>query len=172
MKNINSLKSRLSSNNILLVQNENGHLCYAGFEWRSPATDTEISKFEKANKIMLPDDYKEFLKTSNGATLFKDIEYGQWGCVLYGLDELIEKSKQVKNAYGDLFKESWLVFAEWLGDGDLFIFDLEKVSNNEKKYLLYGGGCDSPADYRYLRNFEIWLDRLIVAQGAKYWLWF
>ncbi|MFA5384759.1 MAG: SMI1/KNR4 family protein [Eubacteriales bacterium] len=52
----------------------------AGFEWNTPATNEDIQVFEKENKIILPDGYKEFLLISNGALLFKDNEYGQWGC--------------------------------------------------------------------------------------------
>ena len=35
-----------------------------------PATDSQIEEFEKAENVIIPDDYKEFLKITNGALLF------------------------------------------------------------------------------------------------------
>lgn len=76
MKSIETLKNRLTVNNTLFVQNENGFTGEMGFEWREPASDLEIKKFEIQHNIILPADFKKFLKISNGAILFKDIQYG------------------------------------------------------------------------------------------------
>lgn len=78
MKPIESLKARLS-NDKLLVQNEKGFLSTVGFEWNPAATDKEIAEFETVLHHQLPAEFKEFLKISNGATFFKDLDYGQWG---------------------------------------------------------------------------------------------
>jgi len=34
-----------------------------GFEWRNPATDIAVQSFEAKNNIILPDGYKNFLKS-------------------------------------------------------------------------------------------------------------
>lgn len=47
MKPIEALKSRLINNSILEIQNENGFVGKMGFEWNQPATDIEITEFEK-----------------------------------------------------------------------------------------------------------------------------
>jgi len=46
MKAIKALKSRLSKNNTLFIQNEGGHLPEAGFEWSKAAINEEIRNFE------------------------------------------------------------------------------------------------------------------------------
>ncbi len=86
MKVIKALKSRLSKKNTLLIQNEGGHISEAGFEWNSAATAEEIQEFEISNQVILPKEYNQFLTISNGALLFKNIDYGQWGCNILGLN--------------------------------------------------------------------------------------
>ena len=80
-----------------------------GFKWKEPATALEINDFEEKHNIILPEDFKKFLKISNGAVLFEDIQYGQWGCKIYGLDEITDISNEVKS-WGYELKPEWLVF--------------------------------------------------------------
>lgn len=94
MKPIESLKARLS-NDKLLVQNEKGFLSTVGFEWNPAATDKEIAEFETVLHHQLPAEFKEFLKISNGATFFKDLDYGQWGFHILSLAELSEIQSKV-----------------------------------------------------------------------------
>ena len=172
MKSIETLKNRLTVNNTLFVQNENGFTGEMGFEWREPASDLEIKKFEIQHNIILPADFKKFLKISNGAILFKDIQYGQWGCKIYGLDEIIDISNHVKDWWYEL-KPEWIVFATWLGDCDILIFDLTKSKNGINHYIIDGEQGEEVGDWINIKgNFEKWIDRLIVAQGAKYWRWY
>ncbi len=172
MKSIETLKNRLTVNNTLFVQNENGFTGEMGFEWREPASDLEIKKFEIQHNIILPADFKKFLKISNGAILFKDIQYGQWGCKIYGLDEIIDISNHVKD-WGYELKPEWIVFATWLGDCDILIFDLTKSKNGINHYIIDGEQGEEVGDWINIKgNFEKWIDRLIVAQGAKYWRWY
>lgn len=172
MKAVDSLKKRLTIENTLNVQNEDGYLAEAGFEWRKPATDEEIQQFEVENGTKLPEQFKEFLKISNGATLFKDIKYGQWGCNILGLNELIMVTREAKNRGYDL-SDKWLVFATWLGDGDMVVFDLEKYNAGERNYIIDGEQGYQTDDWEFIKgDFCKWIDRLIVSQGAKYWRWY
>lgn len=172
MKAIDSLKKRLTKDNILNVQNEAGFLAEASFAWNKPASDEEIQQFEVANGIKLPESFKEFLKLSNGATLFKDTLYGQWGCNILGLSELPKVTCEAKNR-GYNISDKWLVFATWLGDGDMLVFDLAKHNTGEKNYIIDGDQGYQTDDWEYIKgDFSKWLDRLIVAQGAKYWRWY
>ncbi|MDR0292925.1 MAG: SMI1/KNR4 family protein [Oscillospiraceae bacterium] len=172
MKSIKSLRTRLTSHNTLVVQNEGGFVGEMGFEWVEPATNIKIQLFEADNNIALPSTYKDFLKISNGAVLFKDIKYGQWGCKIFGLDELIYTSKQA-NIWGYALKSEWLVFAQWLGDCDILVFDLNRSASGEKNYILDGEEGESVNNWQFINgSFEKWIDRLIVSQGAKYWRWY
>ena len=172
MKPIETLKRRLTVNNTLFVQNESGFSGEMGFEWKEPATALEINDFEEKHNIILPEDFKRFLKVSNGAILFEDIQYGQWGCKIYGLDEITDITNEVKG-WGYELKPEWLVFATWLGDCDILIFDLNKSKNGINNYIIDGEQGERIEDWTNIKgNFEKWIDRLIVAQGAKYWRWY
>ena len=172
MKPIEVLKSRLLKNNTLFVQNENGYFEEAKFEWNKPITDNQIDNFEKANNLKLPISYINFLKMSNGALLFKDIQYGQWGCKILGLDELMDVTKQV-STWGYDLKPGWIVFSTWLGDCDILVFDLNKSGNGVRNYIIDGEQGEKVDDWVNIKgDFAVWIDRLIVAQGAKYWRWY
>lgn len=125
MKPIESLKARLS-NDKLLVQNEKGFLSTVGFEWNPAATDKEIAEFETVLHHQLPAEFKEFLKISNGATFFKDLDYGQWGFHILSLAELSEIQSKVTTRGYDL-KPEWLPFVTCLGDCDILLFDLKGI---------------------------------------------
>lgn len=171
MRAIEVLKTRLL-NNKLMIQNENGFTAEVGFEWNTPTNDKDISKFESETGVVLPDSYKRFLKLSNGASLFKDTQYGQWGCVLLGLNDILRVTNEVKDRGYEL-ENLWVVFAIWLGDGDVLVFDLGKHKLGEKNYILDGDQGFQTDDWEYLKgDFEKLIDRLIVAQGAKYWRWY
>jgi len=168
---IDILKKRLSEKNTLFVQDEGGYFEEMGIEWFDPISEKEIDKFEKDNNIILPEGYKEFLQISNGAVLFKDIKYGQWGCKILSIYEIIPKTSEMKN-YGLDFSDSWIVFAEWLGDSDLLLFDLEKYYKENSSYIIDGQEMEKIENWKNIKgNFENWLERLIVSQGAKYWHW-
>lgn len=169
---VEALKKRISEKGTLLIQNEEGSVSEAGFDWNSPATDEDLEQFEKSTGIALPDDYKAFLKISNGATLFKDVEYGQWGCQILALDQLIVATQDLRN-YGQDLTEASIVFATWLGDGDTLLFDLRKYQNEGKNYIIDGDAGYNFEEWEYIKgNFGKWIDRLIVSQGAKYWRWY
>jgi hypothetical protein len=171
MKAVYSLMERLTAYNTLIVQNEEGYIAEAGFEWKKPASDKEIQQFEVENDIKLPKNFIEFLKISNGATIFKDIKCGQWGCNILGLHELISLTCEVKKR-GYNLSDKWLVFATWLGDGDMLVFDLEKYNTGERNYIIDGDQGYQADDWEYINgDFSKWIDRLIVSQGAKYWRW-
>lgn len=100
------------------------------------------------------------------------MQYGQWGCKILGLEDLINVTKEVVE-WGYELKPSWLVFATWLGDVDLLIFDLDKYIINERNYIIDGEQGERVNDWCNIKgDFSDWLDRLIVSQGTKYWRWY
>ena len=56
------------------------------FMWNTPTTVEDIHAFEKRNECCLPDAYKEFLLSSNGAIIYKS-EYEDDGYKLLGLEK-------------------------------------------------------------------------------------
>jgi len=171
MKTILALKERLNDNR-LIIQNEGGHVTTAGFSWSEPLDAQKISTFEKENSISLPVQYVNFLKISNGAVLFKDVEYEQWGCEILPLESIIAETEKARSQGWNL-NSNWIVYAKWHGDCDLLLFDLNRYLGDEMGYILDGDRGYNTEEWDYIKgDFDTWLDRLIVAQGAKYWRWY
>lgn len=65
------------------------------FKWNTPASVENIDDFEKRNECRLPDEYKEFLFTSNGAIIYKS-EYEDDGYRLLSIEEVEIATKEMK----------------------------------------------------------------------------
>ncbi len=73
-----------------------------------PASDSEVTEYEKKNNIIIPESYKEFLSLSNGARIFgSDIcLYGVCGDIKYYVnydftDGLVPKQLLILGYYND-----------------------------------------------------------------------
>lgn len=171
MNTMDSLRSRLSSDGTIAVQNENGYIGNAGFVWKSGAEKIDIDTVEDSLGLLLPQSYRDFLVYSNGAILFKETTFAQWGCVLLGTSEVLTATNKVRES-GLNIPQHWIVFAQWLGDGDLLVFDLKRSSELTLPYIIDGDVGYPVKEWEYISgDFLTWIDRLIVAQGAKYWRW-
>src|SRR5688572_18138795 len=73
---INQMKKKLAENNQVIEVNEDGFTYKATCTFNSPASDEQIHSFEKKTGLFLPEDYKEFLKITNGCRLFDNVESG------------------------------------------------------------------------------------------------
>jgi len=156
---------------MVIVQNEGGYISKAKCIFRPGAETNEISSLEGQLGLTIPDSYREFLSYTNGAVLFKEPTYEQWGCVLLGTDEIITITKRIRKYFHNI-PQHWVVYAQWLGDCDILLFDLHHSSEIASPYIIDGDTGLPVQEWKYIHgDFSIWLDRLIVAQGAKYWRW-
>lgn len=82
------LKQRLDTSRQADFFHEEGHIATLRFDWQSGASSDELLATEQALNIKFPQVYRRFLQETNGAVLFYDVQYGQWGYQLFGTDEL------------------------------------------------------------------------------------
>ncbi|PLR89335.1 SMI1/KNR4 family protein [Bacillus sp. T33-2] len=162
---LSSLKKRLNENgNIIQVQTEEGHLYNANCTFNPPASDIDITNFEKQTGLILPTDYKEFLKITNGCRLFDDINYGG-EIELYSLEKIIEYNHKGYHEYEGCYDIAYIY-------QDNIVVNSKLVSQNERNYLLWKDHIDQFEEARPLKmNFELWFDRFVVCQGTKFWWW-
>ncbi len=170
---LRSLKQRLSPAQTLSVCQDGGHCWASKFVWSSPATQQDIRRTQEQLRTNLPYAYQKFLLLNNGASMFLDEQYGQWGFEIYGTANLIAKQQYWRNVYGELWYENFLVFGESLGDTDILVFDTNEFSDGVMDAaVIDGDGGYQPREWRRISHgFALWLDHLIVAQGSKYWRW-
>lgn len=166
-RTLSSLRKRLNDNgNIIQVQNEQGHLFYANCTFRPPVSDIDLSYFENESGFILPADYKEFLKITNGCRLFDDIQFGG-EIELYSLEQIIESNfeHQGYDEYEGCYDIAYIY-------QDNIVINSKLVSQNRGNYLFWKDHIDQFKEARPLNmNFELWFDRFVVSQGTKFWWW-
>jgi hypothetical protein len=160
-KTLDGLKKRLV-NNKLLVQGDEGFVVEMEFQFNDPASEEEIQEFIQSTGVQLPQDYQAFLRIHNGAILFQPWYGGQM--------ELFPVSKIIKEKVSiGIFLESW--FPIGCQDGGFLMIDGDNANRGDQDYLLWWESSRYE-DVEHLNlNFELWLDRFIISQGAKFWHW-
>jgi hypothetical protein len=171
---LKALRLKLDATSHLEVIHEGGYCWKAFFRFLPPATQEEIDTIKRQIGVPLPSAYEQFLKDCNGAMLYQDDVYGQWGFHLYGTRELLSKNRERKKPYGEKWPDPFLIFAESLGDADLLVLDISRYMQDRKDCEVVDGESGyGPDEWKMIAHgFSDWLDRLVVAQGAKYWRWY
>ncbi len=168
-----ALRSKLDASSSLEVIHENGHTWRAHFNFQDPAKGEDIVEIKRSLHIPFPIAYERFLLHSNGALLYYDDKYGQWGFQVYGTTDLLAANSKHQKRFGEAWPPAYLAFAESRGDADLLVLDTAHSVNENDCRVIDGDSGDHPRDWTTAaRSFGDWLDRLVVAQGAKYWQWY
>ena len=163
-KTIGALQKRLAENNqVIQIQSAQGYLYKATCTFHPPASEEELHEFEKKTGFMLPVDYKEFLKITNGCYLFDDIQYGG-ETHLYSLEEIL--------AYNNAYDPHEGCFDIACTFQDNIVINSQMARQNKQNYIFWKGHIDQFSEAIPLKmNFEIWFDRFVVTQGSKFWNW-
>jgi len=166
------LKQRVAPNNQLEVMH-GGYVWTAGFEWYKSATESDASELENELGLVLPKDYRAFLLMCDGAVLYKDLRYGQWGFHLYSSLELPVKNHEWKQSLRGKWSDNLIAFAENQGESNVLVFDTNRPTSDGLGYaVVEANPYDPPQDWTCAsRSFHEWLEHLITAQGDKYWEW-
>jgi hypothetical protein len=169
---ISQLRKQIIENELAVTHSEDRWI--ASFEWFPPATFEQIQEVEERLSFSLPHDHKKFLsEISNGAVLFHEKEYSQWGFKLFSTLEIVEKQHEWKKSFPVTWKSSIIAFGKLFGEANVLVFDLRRPTKDSLSYMvLEGNAYDKFSDWAILsRSFHEWLDHLVTAQGDKYWLW-
>jgi len=160
-KTMSSLMKRLeSNNNLLILQLEEGYITEATCTFNEPASDKDINDFSKLIGQELPDDYIQFLKITNGCRLFDHPKYGGENYI-YSLKEMMP------NTYEELDKRYLKI--GYFYQESLFI-DFKLHISGTGNYLFVKDSIEQFSKGRALNmNFELWFDRFVINQGAKFW---
>lgn len=170
---IKLLKQKLPENNQLMVTHS-GHSWKASFHWFEPASEKRVQIVNERLRNQLPSDYIEFLtQISNGAILFYDVEYGQWGFRIYGTEELVEKQVHWQNSIPADWYSRFIAFCELYGEASVMVFDISRPTAHHGSHAVVETDAIDPINDwpTASRSFHEWLDHLITAQGDKYWAW-
>jgi hypothetical protein len=170
---LTALRAKLDTTSTLEVINEGGNCWKAHFTFNSPAEMKALEDIKRYLMVPFPTAYQDFLLQYNGALLYYESIYGQWGFQIYGTDTLLKANENCIKRYGEEWPSVYLAFAESRGDADILVLDTAHFINEKDCRVIDGNSDDLPNEWTpAARSFGDWLDRLVVAQGAKYWRWY
>lgn len=125
--------------------------------------------FNISPDLLLPDSLKTFYSLSNGAELFKDESYGQWGLKLYELSKLSHATECFKNERNSDFVKGDLIIGEFYGDSEYLLVRCDPHSP-DYGYVYIVLPLDQRVDwYIASQNFEKFIQKFYDFQGDKFW---
>ena len=112
---------------------------------------------------------REFWAHSKSADLFKDEKYEQWGIRIFSPQESQDYSSNERARRPNDFRIDDLVFGSFYGDSELLVME-EAKQDREYCPITVAMPIDGRRDWpRAANSFSEFLEKLISAQGAKFW---
>lgn len=125
--------------------------------------------FPSEVQASLPPDLIEFWKCASSANLFKDSQYAQWGIEIIDFHEARAESARHYSTRPRDFKESDLIIGRFLGDSDLLVVRNDS-SAEDFGSIVVALPIDKREDWDVVADsFSSFLERLIEAEGDKFW---
>jgi hypothetical protein len=126
-------------------------------------------KVEAACSVSLPSDLKGFWNRVAAARLFEDVEYGQWGLVLWSAEEVIERSPKIARERSTDYRAGDLFVGEFPGDSDLLLIRGDRSAHDYGQAMV-ALPIDRRAEWDTVGpSFTDFLDRYVRASGDKFW---
>ena len=117
----------------------------------------------------LPDDLAEFWTHYDGARLFEDREYGQWGLKLLSLAEANAQTDAFRMQRSGDFRDGDLVVGQFLGDSDVLIVRCDPTASDFGNVVV-ALPLDGRVDWdRVGISLADFLHQYAEAEGAKFW---
>lgn len=110
---IGALKKRLNDKGSLYIQSTHGYCEEVICQFSEPLSDGEINDFFNQYNLTVPFDYRQFLKITDGATLFIHPYYGG-GMRLFGLDDIY--THYIDYKYIEMIPDGWYPIGTDNGD--------------------------------------------------------
>jgi len=117
----------------------------------------------------LPSDIKEFFRNTDGATLFKDEEFGQWGLDILNLNESFRKTEVYLSERNRDSLNGDFIIGEFIGDSDLLLLRCDP-SNDDFGMVVVVSAIEPRVEWDIVaKTFENFLSEYYKYQGDKYW---
>jgi len=172
-KGIKTLKGYLNTNDKLLVIHTT-KIWEASFTWHHPVAQEIVAETEKAIRKKLPMDLVLFLTTiSDGALLYYDEDFCQWGYKIYSVQEIRDRQQECEDYYEEDWFSNFIAIGEIVGNSHAIVANIGIPSKNGSGCeLIEGDRIDRVQDWPKMSlSFHEWTDFLVLAQGAKFWDW-
>ena len=134
-----------------------------------PPQPWDKKAFKETLGITLPLPITHLWDKTSGLRLFEDVNYGQWGLILWSPNQVItEQEKRIAQRKED-FRPGDLIVGEFLGDADMMVLRCDAASPDFGNVMIA-----LPLDFReewYLaaNSLESFLSQFLAACGNKFW---
>lgn len=157
------LKNSTFPEGYLNIEGENAWKAW--FKWGKTLSAEEADFLHKTSDI--PTDYLEFLRiVADGAIIYYEQEFGQWGFELFSHKEFALKQGFWRENLVLPNNTRYLAFCELYGENTVLVFD----TTDTKLCVLEANCYFPPTEWtRVAHSLDEWLDQLIDNGGEKYW---
>ena len=172
-RSISVLRERMLRDNKLTVLHAH-RLWVASFAWAAPAPMQSVTDVERQMGRKLPEDLALFLTSaSDGAVLYRNIADAMTGYRIFGIGEFIEEQERWQRSLEGLWLPQFIAIGEITSENRPLIMDVNSPSKDGRSCMLMEGNVYDPVAHwlKLSQSFHEWIDRLVTAQGAQYWLW-
>jgi len=136
---------------------------------RFEAAATSNVLADVSSKFAVPPDLLDFWRFSNGASLFIDETYGQWGLRLLPATVAIEETKNFEVARSTDVRLGDLVVGKFLGDADVLLLRCDQTAEDYGS-LVVALPLDERSDWdRIAPSLEGFLRAYARTHGEKFW---
>lgn len=134
-----------------------------------PASPEQIQVLETRLNMPLPEDYQRFLTLHDGAQLFNQVcNFEQTGEIDLGGGIRIYSLAEI--AACDSAPPAWIPIATC--SKSIIIMDCGRYRNGTQNYLLVKDEEEPFFEANKIHcNFDLWLERMILTGGEKFWEW-
>lgn len=135
---------------------------------RDPAKEPDFDSL-RASVTGVPSALFDFWSYCNGADLFKDVTFGQWGLNLFSIPESVAASDKFARDRAIDAKPDDLVVGAFFGDSDLLLVRCAPDADDFGTVLV-ALPIDGRSDWHLAaRDFESFLERYVQKAGEKFW---
>jgi hypothetical protein len=169
---LNLRELMLSENKLRVIHSHWVWTAY--FAWEIPSSIQIVIDTERKIGQKIPEDLAAFVTSvSDGATLYRNTDDAMTGYKIYGMKEIIEAQERWKQSLAGLWLPRFLAIGEIVSGNRPIIMDGNYPTKDGKSCRLVEGNPNDPVPYwqELSVSFHTWIDYLITAQGAQYWLW-
>lgn len=132
-----------------------------------PVNSVDLANARKT--IAIPPELLEFWQYANGASLFIDETYGQWGVHLWPVRVSIEETEKFSADRSRDFRRGDLVVGEFLGDSDLLLVRCDPNADDYGSVIIALPLDDRSEWDRAALSLEIFLLSYARTHGEKFW---
>ena len=134
-----------------------------------PRLSWDRSEFEDELNVLLPEDLVQIWNLTSGLVLFEDVNYGQWGLVIWSPDQTIIRHRRFVKQRRHVYEPGDVLVGEFLGDSDLVLVRCDPEKPDYGAVLIALATERRQDWFLAARSFFEFLTKFVEASGEKYW---